>query len=421
MALCGVACATGAGNGAAPFLCYNRAGGSAVNDTEEGNQDRSSELEIDSRILIFKTCVAALWADGKMMAAERDHLSHLINKIATSETERSELRRMAMLQDVNRHELVAGINGLDDADRRDLFDRCVALLSSDRRLARREVRFLAQIRKSCGIGFWSFRRLVWRATWRRRVVFAVLLIGAIAVVGYMGLLRRQEPGFPPTEARFFQDVAMVAASPDRAALDSAELYELVRSSVVTVNVMLDGAEQGNGSGAVIGWDDAGQLYILTNRHVIYHEVPAGHELCFEAELEGGIQLPAMLDFYSRRHDLALLVVPGLTGWAEPLAIQPRQQLRVGQKVYAVGSPMGLDHTFTTGVISALRSDSIQTDATVYFGSSGGPLVDESGALCGVITSTHSHKDISFAIYADAILDMFIERREAKTAAQVGGN
>ncbi len=391
-----------------------------MSDIEEGGLDQISKPEIDSRILIFKTCVAALWADGKMMAAERDHLSHLINKIADDESERAELRRMALLQDVNLHELLIGIDGLDEADKRDLFDRCVALLSSDRRLTHRELRFLARIRKLCGIGFWSFRRLVWKATWRRRVALAVLLIGAVAVLAYVGVWRQQETTFPPTEAQFFQDVVLVAAAPDRTELGSAELYELVRSSVVTVNVLTDGAEQGNGSGAVIGWDEAGQLYILTNRHVVYHELPAGHELCFEVELEGGVQLPAILDFYSRRHDLALLVVPGLTGWAEPLPIKARQQLKVGQKVYAVGSPMGLDHTFTTGVISALRPDSIQTDATVYFGSSGGPLVDESGALCGVVTSTHSHKDISFAIYADAILDMFMERREAITVDQSAG-
>ncbi len=386
-------------------------------DIEEGSQDRESQPEFDPRILIFKTCVAALWADGKMMAAERDHLSHMINKIAHSEDERAELRKMALLQDVNRHELLVGIGGLEDADKRDLFDRCVALLSSDRRLSHRELRFLAEIRKLCGVGFWSFRRLLWKATWRRRVVLAVLLMGVIAAVVFMGVLRQQEPVFPPVEAQFFQDVAVEAAAPDRPELDSDDLYDLIRSSVVTVNVLVDGAEQGNGSGAVIGWDEVGQLYILTNRHVVYHEVPEGHGLCFEAELEGGVQLPAILDFYSRRHDLALLVVPGLTGWARPLAIQPRQQLKVGQKVFAVGSPMGLDHSFTTGVISALRADSIQTDATVYFGSSGGPLVDESGALCGVVTSTHSHKDISFAIYADTILDMFMERREAITVAE----
>ncbi len=372
------------------------------------------EEPVDPRLLTFKLCVAALWADGKMMAAERDQLSRLINSVADSEAERAELRRVALLQDVNPHEVLAEVDRLGDADKRNLFDRCVALVASDRRIGLGERRFLARLRRRCGIGFWAYRRLVWGVTWKVRVAAAVLLAAAAAVV-LVTVARHEPAGFPPSEIEYFQEVALRAAPPDRVVLEPEELYEMVRSSVVTVNVMVAGAEEGNGSGAVIGWDELGQLYILTNRHVVYHELPQGRDLCFEAELESGVQLPAILDFYSRRHDLALLVVPGLAGWAEPLGILPRQALRVGEKVYAVGSPMGLDHTFTAGVISALRPDSIQTDATVYFGSSGGPLVDGSGALCGVITTTHSHKDISFAIYADAILDFLGERREFKTS------
>jgi S1-C subfamily serine protease len=88
-------------------------------------------------------------------------------------------------------------------------------------------------------------------------------------------------------------------------------------------------------------------------------------------------------------------------------------------VYAVGSPLGLDHTFTSGVISALRSDSIQTDATVHSGSSGGPLLDAGGAICGVITTTHLHKDVSFALYGDTVLAMFEERWRVKTGGSSG--
>jgi serine protease Do len=88
-------------------------------------------------------------------------------------------------------------------------------------------------------------------------------------------------------------------------------------------------------------------------------------------------------------------------------------------VYAVGSPLGLDHTFTSGVISALRPDHIQTDATVHSGSSGGPLLDASGAVCGVITTTHLHKDVSFALYGDAVLAMFYERFQIKTGGPTG--
>lgn len=385
-----------------------------MTDSPDTDPEHPPGQPVDPRLLTFKVCVAALWADGRMMAAERDQLSRLINSLAKSERERAELRRVALLQDVNSHEVLAEVDRLSDADKSELFDRCVALLASDRRIGRTERRFLARLRRRCGIGFWAFRRLVWRATWRMWVAVLVLLAGLTAVL-LVTLPRHEEAGFPPHEIDTFQEVALRAAPLDRTVLDPAELYQQVRSSVVTVNVVVDGAENGNGSGAVVGWDELGQLYILTNRHVVYHELPQGRNLCFEAELESGIQLPALLDFYSRRHDLALLVVPGLAGWAEPLGVIPRQALRVGDRVYAVGSPMGLDHTFTSGVISALRPDSIQTDATVYFGSSGGPLVDSSGALCGIITTTHSHKDISFAIYADAILDLLVERREAKVS------
>lgn len=384
-----------------------------MTESSETLPDQAAHEPVEPKLLTFRVCVAALWADGKMMEAERDQLSRLINSLAESESERAEFRRVALLQDVNSHEVLTAVDGLGDADKRHLFDRCVSLLASDRRIGRSERRFLAQLRKKCGIGFWAYRRLVWRATWKIRVA-AVVVLAAVALVFVGTVLQREEEGLPPREIDFFQEIALRAASPERVSLEPAELYEVVRSSVVTVNVMVAGTEEGNGSGAVIGWDELGQLYILTNRHVVYHELPEGRELCFEAELESGVQLPAILDYYSRRHDLALLVVPGLVGWAEPLGILPRQVLRVGERVYAVGSPMGLDHSFTSGVISALRPDSIQTDATVYFGSSGGPLVDGSGALAGVITTTHSHKDISFAIYADVILDLLDERRAAKT-------
>jgi hypothetical protein len=385
-----------------------------VNDAtrpEETNDDQP----VDVNLLTFKACVAALWVDGKMMAAERDHLSHLINRIAENDDERNELRRVALLHDVNRHEVLTEVEGLEPNDRRYLFDRCAAVLTSDRRLGRRELRFLARLRKKCGVSHRSFQKLVWRSTWRRRLVMLLVLAG-VAVVAALVVFRTQPvPGYPPQELPVFNEITVIAASPEDEEHEASELFDVVRSSVVTVNVMMEGAETGNGSGAVIGWDDFGQLYILTNRHVVYHELPEGQELCFEAELESGVQLPALLDYYSRRHDLALLVVPGLSGWSVPLPLRLRHELRVGQQVYAVGSPMGLGHSFTSGVISALRPDSIQTDATVYFGSSGGPLLDASGAVSGVVTSTHSHKDISFAIYADAILELLVERRNAKTA------
>jgi 2-alkenal reductase len=167
---------------------------------------------------------------------------------------------------------------------------------------------------------------------------------------------------------------------------------------------------------VIGVDEAGQLYVLTNRHVVYHELTEGQHLSFDVELEAGVRIPAVLDYYSRSHDLALLVIPGITGWALPVPLLPRHQLRVGQHVYAVGSPIGLDDSFTSGVISALRAEHIQTDATVHLGSSGGPLFDASGMMCGVVTTTHQQKDLSFALYADFVFELLADRMATRSSA-----
>src|SRR5581483_10499940 len=92
-------------------------------------------------------------------------------------------------------------------------------------------------------------------------------------------------------------------------------------------------------------------------------------------------------------------------------------LQVGQKVFAIGNPFGLDQTLTTGIISALGrelSDGsgpalqglIQTDAAINPGNSGGPLLDSQGLLIGVntaiISPTHTYAGIGFAIPVDDV-------------------
>ena len=62
-----------------------------------------------------------------------------------------------------------------------------------------------------------------------------------------------------------------------------------------------------------------------------------------------------------------------------------------------------------------RRPSATTDATVHQGSSGGPLIDDSGGMCGIVTQTHSTKDFTFAIYADTVLEPLEERRAATPA------
>jgi S1-C subfamily serine protease len=132
----------------------------------------------------------------------------------------------------------------------------------------------------------------------------------------------------------------------------------------------------------------------------------------------GAKFDAKLDFYSREHDLALLAVKGMKDYAKPIQINLKSGLQVGQPIYAIGSPIGLDHSFTAGVISALRDTYLQTDATIHSGSSGGPLVDHYGSLCGVVTKGHKTKDYGFALYSDAILDVLKERKKLKIDASL---
>jgi len=68
-----------------------------------------------------------------------------------------------------------------------------------------------------------------------------------------------------------------------------------------------------------------------------------------------------------------------------------------------------------GATARWRRPSATTDATVHQGSSGGPLFDDSGGVCGIVTETHIAKDFTFAIYADTVLELLEERRAAAPA------
>jgi len=364
-------------------------------------------------VLLFKVCVAAIWSDHAMAAAERDHLSHLMDLIADTEDERHELRRIA-LHDVNRSGVLAEVDTLDPGTARHLYDRCMTVLTADRRLKRGELRFVEQLRRRCGVGVVHHQAKLWRAASKRRMLSMALVYLAmiIAAVVVLRLLTDENELHPPNELEAHAEIMLPQLAAGAPAMAPEILFATIRSSVVKVNVLIDQTPVGHGSGAVLGMDGDGQLYVLTNRHVIHHEVAEPHLVSYEFELENGIQLPAVLDFYSRDHDLAVVIAPGISGWGIPVPLRMCSDLAVGETVYALGSPIGLDHSFTTGVISALRGDMVQTDATVHSGSSGGPLFDDHGRVCGVVTTSHRQKDFSFALCGETVLDMLDERMTA---------
>lgn len=165
--------------------------------------------------------------------------------------------------------------------------------------------------------------------------------------------------------------------------------------------------QGSGSGFI--WSKQG--HIVTNFHVIYGASSIKVTLADRSEHE------ARLVGADPDHDLAVLQIQVPEGQMEPLAVGSSHDLRVGQKVLAIGNPFGLDHTLTTGVVSALgrtiKSMSnrtiegvIQTDAAINPGNSGGPLLDGAGRLIGVntqiVSPSGAYAGIGFAVPVDMV-------------------
>ncbi|KAH7845474.1 hypothetical protein Vadar_002658 [Vaccinium darrowii] len=166
--------------------------------------------------------------------------------------------------------------------------------------------------------------------------------------------------------------------------------------------------QGSGSGFV--WDKAG--HIVTNYHVIRGasdlKVTLADQTTYDAKVVG----------YDQDKDVAVLRVDAPRDKLRPIPVGVSADLLVGQKVYAIGNPFGLDHTLTTGVISGLRreissaatgrpiQDVIQTDAAINPGNSGGPLLDSSGNLIGINTAIYSpsgaSSGVGFSIPVDTV-------------------
>jgi S1-C subfamily serine protease len=163
---------------------------------------------------------------------------------------------------------------------------------------------------------------------------------------------------------------------------------------------------GSGSGFV--WDAQG--HVVTNFHVVQNsdsqKVTLG-DASYDARTVG----------FARDQDLAVLRIDAAPGKLVPIKLGASRGLEVGQKVYAIGNPFGLDFTLTTGIVSALGRtiqsvgnatifDVIQTDAAINPGNSGGPLLDSAGRLIGVNTAIYSPSGasagIGFAVPVDTV-------------------
>ena len=171
-------------------------------------------------------------------------------------------------------------------------------------------------------------------------------------------------------------------------------------------------EMPRGSGTGIVWSAEG--YIVTNLHVLQGAETA------TVTLADNTTLRAEVVGFDPSTDLAVLKIPAERGQLQPITIGSSSDLQVGQQVFAIGSPFGLDQTLTVGVISGLGrqipaadqqtmiADVIQTDAAINPGNSGGPLLDSRGRLIGLNTAILNPTNqgasigIGFAIPVDVI-------------------
>ncbi|PIE90203.1 MAG: 2-alkenal reductase [Acidobacteria bacterium] len=187
-----------------------------------------------------------------------------------------------------------------------------------------------------------------------------------------------------------------------------EVFDKVSPSVVFItskakrrnyfNLNVQEIPRGTGSGFI--WDKQG--HIVTNWHVIQ-----GGD-AFEVKFFDHTEMDAVVVGEWPDKDLAVLKVQSTPKGSSPISFGSSKNLKVGQFVYAIGNPFGLDQTLTMGVVSALGrtiksisgrdiDDVIQTDAAINPGNSGGPLVDSSGNLVGINTMIYSPSGASAGI------------------------
>jgi S1-C subfamily serine protease len=195
------------------------------------------------------------------------------------------------------------------------------------------------------------------------------------------------------------------------------VFKTVSPSVVHITTIglernffsLDVMQVPRGTGTGFMWDEKG--HIVTNYHVI--EGASGARVTLNDQ---STWKAALVGVFPDR-DVAVLRIDAPKEKIKPILLGVSRDLQVGQKVYAIGNPFGLDQTLTTGIVSALEREIesvtkrtirgvIQTDAAINPGNSGGPLLDSAGRLIGVNTAIFSPSGasagIGFAIPVDEV-------------------
>jgi S1-C subfamily serine protease len=200
-------------------------------------------------------------------------------------------------------------------------------------------------------------------------------------------------------------------------VSTIKLFESAQASVVYITsltverdyISMNVFEIPQGAGSGFIWDTRG--YIVTNFHLI-QSAQAAKVTLSDQSMHHASLIGAEPD-----KDIAVLKIDPSGLRLSPIPIGTSKDLRVGQRVHAIGNPFGFDHTLTTGIISGLGREIrsvterpiqgvIQTDAAINPGNSGGPLLDSAGRLIGmntaIVSPSGAYSGIGFAVPADTI-------------------
>jgi putative serine protease PepD len=198
-------------------------------------------------------------------------------------------------------------------------------------------------------------------------------------------------------------------------LSVSQVYEQTYKSVVEITSTLTqaspmgGEQQARGQGSGFVFDAQG--HIVTNQHVV------DGAQTVSVRFWDGSTYDATVVGTDPSTDLAVIKVDAPADMLQPVALGDSTQLTVGEPVVAIGSPFGLEETLTSGIVSALNremtspnnftiSNSIQTDAAINHGNSGGPLLNAAGEVIGVNTQIRSESGgsdgIGFAIPSSTV-------------------
>jgi S1-C subfamily serine protease len=244
---------------------------------------------------------------------------------------------------------------------------------------------------------------------------AVILVGAIVILGMIALIglpqlkrdiKQPTVESSPTKTVAPADRPSPLSPPPPQKLTTAQIAEKATPSVVVVeNFNEDGQKAGQGSGYVF----SGEGIVITN----YHVIRGAKSLNVRVPGQEPYRIDSVLG-YEIDHDVAALQMSG--GSLPALTTETIEEPKVGDRVVAIGAPLGLESTVSEGIVSAIRDAGtmhiIQTTASISPGSSGGPLLNEYGTVIGLTTSTMVNgQSLNFVVSAKHVSEL-LSRRQA---------